>query len=346
MQPILTCSKPYGSSIAAYPKLALWAGLGIGLALWPTPAQANGGSALLWTGFWPLVLGNLGIAYLESGILFRVFQTPRRWSLGVMVLANFASTWAGLALLPRWLSHHPAVTLSTAWAWLLAAIGLALIMTLVIEYPFVWMLFRQKPQAAKMALKANLVIHSMSYLVLVGWYGLSSQATLLTQFTVVPAQQLQPSASYVLYFTTLEDQPMRINLDGTGAESISPEAFAALAPQRVDSVGPVPTLLPPDASATAETSDWQFTLNLPRPGLMAQHQTSPQRLTAALETPVLTWPIRYATHIADDLAVFQLGSHQIALLQPQTQQLALLAQGQNPVVIPYDPGEAGGSYRR
>lgn len=332
MRPILTCSKPYGSLIAAHPKLALWVGFGIGLALWPQPAQANGGSALLWTGFWPLVLGNLGIAYLESAILAGMFHTPRWRSFGVMVLANLASAWVGLVLLPGWLSNHPRVTLATAWGWLLGAVGLALVMTLVIEYPFVWMLFRPKPQAAKTALKANLVIHSMSYLLLVGWYALSSQATLLTQFTVVPAQQLQPSASYGLYFTTLEDQPMRINLDGTGAESISPEAFAALAPQRVDSVGPVPKLLPPDESATAETSDWQFTLNLPRPGLMAQHQTSSQRLTATLETPVLTWHIRHVTHLTEDLAVFQLGDHQIAVLQPHTRQVALLAQGQNPIV--------------
>ena len=309
-----------------------WLCLGLALALWPHPAQANGGSALLWVGFWPMVLGNLGLAYLEAGILARVFHTPRRLSLGVMVLANFASAWVGLLLLSGRLSNYPMVTLATAWGWLLGAVGLALVMTLVIEYPFVWGLCRQKPQPAKTALKATLLIHSVSYLVLMSWYVLSSQVTLLTQFTVVPAQQLQPSADYVLYFQTLADQPMRMNLDGSGAEPISPEVFAALDPQRVDRLGPVPELRPLGQPSNADTGNWHYTLNLL--GLTAQHRTTGQSLTAVLETPVLIWPIRHATHLAEDLVVFQLLDHQITLLQPHTRQVALLAQGQNPIVQP------------
>ena len=164
------------------------------------------------------------------------------------------------------------------------------------------------------------------------WYALSSQVTLLTQFTVVPAQQLQPSADYVLYFQTLADQPMRMNLDGSGAEPISPEVFAALDPQRVDRLGPVPELRPLGQPSNADTGNWHYTLNLL--GLTAQHRTTGQSLTAVLETPVLIWPIRHATHLAEDLVVFQLWDHQITLLQPHTRQVALLAQGQNPIVQP------------
>lgn len=304
--------------------------LGFALALWPHPAQANGGSALLWVGFWPLVLGNLGIAYLESAILSRVFHTPRRRSFGVMLLANFASAWVGLLLLPRWLSNYPAVTVATAWGWLVGAVGLALVATLAIEFPFVWALFRPTPQAAKTAFKATLLIHSISYLLLVGWFTLSSQVTLLTQFSLVSAPQLQPRAAYVLYFQTLSGQPMRMNLDGTGIARVSPEVFANLEPQRVDRFGPVPQLLPRGEASNAD--GWQYTLNVSNPGLMAQHQTTRQRLTATLETPVLAWPIRHATHLAGDLAVFQIGNHQIALLQPTTQRMTILTQGQNPVV--------------
>jgi hypothetical protein len=249
-----------------------------------------------------------------------------------MVVANFASAWVGLMLLPGRLSNSPMVTLATVWGWLAGAVGLALIMTLVIEYPFVWVLFRQQPQAAKTAFKANLIIHSVSYLVLVGWYALSSQTTLLTQFSLVSADQLQPSAAYVLYFQTLEGQPMRINLDGTGAERVSPEVFATLKPQRVDRFGPVPQLLSQPESSEAEIGDWRCRLNVSRPGLSGQNSSHSERFHLALETPVFAWPIRYATHLAGDLAVFQLGAHQIALLQPHTRRVALLAQGQNPMV--------------
>lgn len=137
-----------------------------------------------------LFLDNAVIACLEGGLLSWWFGAPRGRGTIVLLVANYASAWAGALLLVGRLSRHWAITIENVRIWLAIAAVLAFLLTLAIEYPFFWILLRQHKRAVPMALKAILLIHSMSYLLLFGWYSFSSQTSLITQTRLVPAAQI------------------------------------------------------------------------------------------------------------------------------------------------------------
>lgn len=339
MQPILTCLKPYGSSIAAHSKFALgkralWVGLGIGLSLWPTPAWANGGSALLWTGLIHLVVGNAAIAYLEAGLLSWWFGVPRGRSLLLLLVINYASAWAGALLLANRLAQYSGLTIANVQVWLAIASLLAFLLTLVIEYPFFWLLLRQRKRPIQTALKATLLIHGLSYLLLFGWYSFNSQTSLISQTRVVPAAQLQPSFSYTLHYLSPDGaQALRLTSGETEPVAIDRATFDALSPEPQSRFGPVPKL-------TVYT-DWDYyTYVFGAAGLTGRNRVTQARQHFALETPFAVWTISHATHLPDDWLVFQLGRDQICLLRPARQRIALIARGKDPVVTLSVPPES------
>ncbi|MDG2618129.1 hypothetical protein P7L53_17955 [Thermoleptolyngbya sichuanensis XZ-Cy5] len=334
MRLILIYSKRYGSLIAARSKLALGVGLGIGLSLYPSPASANGGSALLWTGLIHLVVGNLVIAYLEAGLLSWWFGTPRGRSLLVLVAANYASAWAGALLLVNRLSQYSGLTIENIRTWLAIATLLAFLITLIVEYPFVWLLLRQHKRPVQTALKATLLIHGLSYLLLFGWYSFNSQTSLISQMQVMPAAQLQPRPAYTLHYLSPDGaQALRLTSGETEPVAIDRAAFDALSPEPQSRFGPVPKL--------AAHTDWDYYTHVfSAGGLLGINRATQARQHFALETPFAVWAISHATHLPDDWLVFQLDRDQICLLHPASQRIALIARGKDPVVTLSDPAES------
>jgi len=316
------------TAIAANWKQLLGVGVGIILSLTPTPAWANGGSSLLWTGMIHLLVGNLVIAYLEAGLLSWWFGTSRGRSLLVMVAANYASAWAAALLLTNRLSQYSGLTIANVQIWLAIATLVAFLLTLAIEYPFVWLLLRQRKRPVLTALKATLLIHGLSYLLLFGWYSFSSQTSLISQTQVVPAAQLQPSPSYTLHYLSpdgaqalkwISGEPQPVVTDRAAFDALNPES-------RSRSYGPVPKLTP--------ATDWDYYVSVfTGGGLTGHHQITQARQHFALETPFAAWRISHATHLPDDWLIFQLGDDQICLLHPASRRIALLARGQAPIVV-------------
>lgn len=319
--------KQFDFTIASNPNLKqiLWIGLGVILALYPLPALANAGTYLMWTGLFHLVLGNLILGYVEAELLVRIFHAPRPRSIVVLSLANYASAWAGAFLLFGRLPDG--ITIENVRPWLSIFVALAFVLTLLIEYPFFWMLLRQRQQAILTALKATLVIHGLSYLLLFGWYSVSSDTSLLTQLNLVPAAQLQPSSNYTLYYLNPDEtQAFRSDLSGANPKTMNREEFRALIPNRERIFGTVPKL--------TATTDWDFrTHPFTGTGISGINRVTQASIYVGLNTPFAAWTIREATHLSGDLLVFQLGWDQICLLDPEMRRIALIARGKNPVVI-------------
>lgn len=324
--------KPFVAAIATRTPFRhlVWIGLGVSLALWPSPVLANAGTALMWTSIVHLFVGNFILGYVEARLLSRLFHAPREGTIEIVVMANYVSAWTGVFLLMGRLSRHPSITIENVQVWLAIATILAFVLTLVVEYPFFWFVLRQHKGAIQTAIKATLLLHGISYLLLFGWYSLNSQTSFITQLNLVPAAQLQPNPDYSLYFLTPDrSQVLRSELNGANPEVGDRHEFEVLTSATEPMFGSVP---PPKS-----TTDWEFQVHpFAGGGITGYNRATQTRLHLAMETPFALWPISYVTHLPEDWLVFQLGQDQICLLHPDTRRIALIARGKHPVVTVED----------
>jgi hypothetical protein len=312
-------------------KRLLWMVLGVILALWPLPAMANGGTALMWTGLLHLLIGNLIIGYIEAGFLSRLFHTPRLRSTEMLIIANYASAWAGAFLLVGRLDRYFDITIDNMRIWLGIAAILAFLLTLLVEYPFFWFLLRQRKQAIQTALKATLLIHGISYLLLFGWYS-SNSYNLLTQVSPVPITQLQPSSEYTLHFLSADGtQAFQSDLTGSNIEVGDRATFDAFIPDQPIYYRSVPQ--------PTESTDWEFYMS--RFETFGRNRVTQTQLILMMHTPFIHWSNSHATHLPGDWLVFQLGQDQICLLHADSRRVALIARGKHPVVVGSDGSVIG-----
>lgn len=342
----------------------------VAIAFFPAPALANAGTPLLWTGMFHLFLGNAIIGIFEGILLAKFFGAARNLSVNLLIVANYASAWAGILLIKQWVDRFQNLTLENLKLWLWIFVALTFLLTLLIEYPFFWFLLRERKNAFWKALKATLIVHGISYLCLFGLYSCNSHTSLVTQLQLVPLQQLQPSQEYALYFISIDGkQLMRTNLHGQRPERVKDlknigederlcfrenkrkqfDLFAFSGNNQAPILSDFAKRVPIDKDRQydscsyydfrqpqklTEKSDWDYqTPFWAAGGIMGFNKVDNSRIHFALETPFAFWSASHATHLEGDLLVFQLYKNQIYLLQPQARKIALIARGSSPVVV-------------
>ncbi len=93
--------------------------------------------------------------------------------------------------------------------------------------------------------------------------------------------------------------------------------------------GPVPKL------GGARNSDWSFKTGFwPIEGLRGEREGVPDtRVGYSYEAPFGEWFVRNAIHLPSDQVLFQLGTDQICVYDPETQQVALIVKGRGPTAV-------------
>lgn len=319
------------------------------IAIAPLPALANSWTPLVSTVMLHLFIGNFIIGYIEGWLLARWFQLPRFNTSITLILANYASAWAGLSLAGYTLPNLSFITLENIhiWSWILAAI--LFFVTLLVEYPFFRFCLRKQSESATKTLQSLITIHSVSYLLVAIWYVASSQTSLLAQLDRVPVSTLDLPATYQLYFQAPNgEEALKSDLTGANATPISTADFHAQLSEfttnfasgsesgdrrlsRFDRVldQPIPKL--------TQNSDWDYYIRtMSGSGIagLRDRDLTQFDFEFTLETPFASWPIRHATHIDGDFVVFQLGYDQICILHPHDRVIALIARGTTPFVMP------------
>ena len=194
----------------------------LAIALFPSIASANAGTPLMWATMLHLTFGNAIIGLIEGLLLWRLFQAPRWKSIWVLVIANFASAWAGGFLIVGRLSSIVEITIENIQGWFWLFVALAFVITLLVEFPFFWFALREKQDPVRRALKATSIVHGISYLLLFGWYWAASGTSMLTQLEVVSAGEIRPAAEYTLYFITPDGgRIVRSDLEGVEKEVVT-----------------------------------------------------------------------------------------------------------------------------
>jgi hypothetical protein len=175
----------------------------------------------MWAGMLHMFFGNLIIGIGEGLILALLFKVGKLKSVLLLVAANYFSAWAGTFILH--LLIVPALHLDIynvlLFLWLLVIF--TYLMTLVLEFPFVALVFRKDAKWFSKAVKGSLIIQTISYAVLFGWYWLASDASLVTDTEIVnPSEITLPGDVVIYYISPDHDKVYMRNLDEPGPSVI------------------------------------------------------------------------------------------------------------------------------
>lgn len=179
----------------------------------PQRALANVGTPLMWAAFMHLVIGNALIGLGEGALLAWLFSTPKGKSILVMIVANYGSAWIGGVFFQGAILNALPINLNNAWMWFWVMVVLAYFMTLVLEWPFIAWCFRGARDWRRKSLRATLVLQTVSYVLLFGWYWIASDASLYTKMNIVePSGQSLPESVLVYYINPADGDVYRRQL--------------------------------------------------------------------------------------------------------------------------------------
>jgi len=195
----------------------------LALALFPSTASANAGTLLMWASMLHLVFGNAIIGLIEGLLLGSIFKCSKWKSILTLIVANYASAWAGGFFVSGYLPSVVDITIQNIQYWFLAFVTVAFVITLLIEFSFFWFALRSQDHSLRRTLIATPVIHGISYTLLIGWYWMASGTSVMTKLEVVTAEEMQISEPLTLYYISLKgDRVLRMNLIDSGSiETIS-----------------------------------------------------------------------------------------------------------------------------
>jgi hypothetical protein len=353
------------------------------LASTPAVAHADAGTPLMWASTLHLFLGNAAIGIAEGLLLAMLFRQRRAGCVLIMIAANYFSAWAGGLLLASRISDKLDLDLYNAWPWLWGMVAITYFLTLLLEWPFVALCLRKSDGWFRKSLRGSLVVQSASYVVLFGWYWGASATELYTDLAVVQPSAMTLTNSVILYYIADNSRTVCARDLGQGGTrkiaELKPRGHrdrlllqeSHAVADRWDLVvesenrGPSPSnpivtaglactvAEPPAVRFTeggevprfrADSSGWEFRFGWMAGGLYGNNARDGRLLNVRLETPFLKWPVQYPTQLPNGQVVFQLGTDQICVLDPNERKIALLVKGCSPVVTLKEPQSQTASF--
>lgn len=333
------------------------------------PARADPG--LAYAAMFQMVVLNLLFGVIEGLALAWMFRLRKWRTIGIMIVANYASSWFG-ALLMAGSFHWAALDIENALRSLWEAFAVSYALALVLEYPFVWFAIPKGGRRKIDAVKGSLVVQTLTYLLLFGFYASFSDISLVTQGTVVAAKEADLPPRARLFFISAEDGDVygglvrdrhwipvfKLGSDSPWDRLVIRSELDGSASLVVDRY-PEPTVAKPAVSWDDEpewhrdvtdrgerdvvrlgaAADSPWTLRIGFYYLGGSNSVTRETFRLGFSTPLATWRVSNVTQLPDDKVVFQLGDDQICLLDPKTRKVALLARGWGPAVV-LDPDDA------
>ncbi len=337
----------------------------------PLTASANAGTPLMWATMLHLAFGNAIIAMFEGFIIAKFFRLKSIALIWMMMAANYLSAWVGGFFL-GWATGFLTLNLYNTWLWLWLMVGITFLITLVLEWPFVFFCFRKEKDRFKRSIQGNMLANGLSYILLFSWYWMASGTSLYTKMNVVHPSEIHFPKAGLIYFISETNTVCRFDFSSKKTVSICKFEVAGkdarlfvrrsaadtnnwdilesskqnlvcsnlqvvAVPFRRDTNSPAGTWFnfgeAPKIGA-ADQSSWKFRTGFwSIEGLRGKNQKTGENIYFSLETPFVRWVVRNATHLPEDFIVFQLGENQICLFEVATKKIALLMRGRGPVVV-------------
>jgi hypothetical protein len=337
----------------------------------PLSARADAGTPLMWAGMLHLVFGNAIIGIFEGFILARIFKLKSNVCVLVMIAANYFSAWGGGLFLNYQITKSLPFNLYNAWHWIWVMVFVTFVITLILEWPFVFFCFRKDQNRFKKSLLGNLLVNTLSYVLLFWWYSSASGTTLFTKTNIVQPSDITFPKNGQVYFISETNGVCKFDFSSRQIEKVcsldtdkndrlfvrasafgtnnwdildSSKRILVCSNLQVTAVqfwhdtnnleGTMFNFGAAPKLGNAEKSNWNFRTGFwAIEGIHGVNTNSGENIHLSLETPFVSWNARNATQLPEDYVVFQLGDDQICLFETATRKIALLARGQGPVVV-------------
>lgn len=183
----------------------------------PSVILANVGTPLIWATLFHMTLGNACIGVLEGALLASLYRVSAGRAISLMILANYFSAWVGWSYLHLLVDRND-ISLDNAASVLAGMVAVAYAMTCLLEWPFVAGCFWRAEKPLRRSVTASMLVQSVSYVLLIGWYGLASVYSLCTDLTIVPPDQIALPHDVCIYSIADEDGNVYSRELGTGRQ--------------------------------------------------------------------------------------------------------------------------------
>jgi hypothetical protein len=184
----------------------------------PGVAWGNVPAAYVFIGALHLVLGCALLGLVEGWLIARLFKTPPRKTILSLVFANYFSAAVGVVFLLPLMSLIPAsLNHVTAYVW--TSVAVYFLATVIVEWPFVFALFKTDPRWLPRSIQASLVAQGATYGALILLYAWGGWQQNLDRVDRDFAAWAEPRT--VVYFLAPDDRALyRIRLKDAKVEPV------------------------------------------------------------------------------------------------------------------------------
>jgi hypothetical protein len=169
-----------------------------------TAALANAGTSLMWATAAHLLIGNLFIGILEGLLLAKIYGISAKKCVNIFILANYFSAWVGFKIISQICPTLPLDIdniLPMFWVMVVASY----ILTIILEFPFAVFAFKGDNEWLKKSIRGTFLIQTVSYVIIFGWFGISSGTSLFTKTKVVNPSAIKLPDNVQIYYISSND---------------------------------------------------------------------------------------------------------------------------------------------
>lgn len=185
----------------------------------PGTASADVGTLLMIMGSLHLVFGNLLLGIIEGNLIAYIFKTKYLRSVVLLVVANYFSMIFGGLLMA--LLQLPMPDIQNVHFLFWVAFFISYLLTLLLEWPFVFFSFEKSPERLVKSSKASLCVQTITYGLLIAYYLPVSSVNLITEFSAVSLSSLSPSENIRIYYISNKDGNVySVKLNGESKQKV------------------------------------------------------------------------------------------------------------------------------
>jgi len=184
----------------------------------PSAALANMGSVLLIATVVHLFIGNVFIGIVEGLILSKVFKLKKLKTILLLILANYFSAWLGYVLIN--FQIDPLFNLHNVRFMLYVFIVVAYLLTILIEWPFIAILFKGDTRWLSKSIKGCILVQTISYILLCSGYWIVRTTPFYKETKIVQLSNMELPENVMVYYVDDSDGDVYGGLLGGEKEKI------------------------------------------------------------------------------------------------------------------------------